>query len=249
MWAACSRSAAGTPEISSTASGVVQRQQLEQRLVALGARGDEVGVGEPVAVDDVRDAEHHGRVGAGPRREVQDAVVGELDPARVDRHELHPAQRRLLDPRADDRVALGRVGADQDRRVGVVEVGEGAGRAGEAERLAQRERRRRVADARAVVDVVGADRGAHQALHRVAVLVGRARGGEAGDRVGAVLGLDPVQLGRDPVDRLLPASPGGSRRPRGSAARSGGRGGARTGARSAPSGTCGPRWRDRRAPG
>ena len=75
----------------------------------------------------------------GRGREVQDAVVGELDPPRVDRHELHPAQRRLLDARADDRVALGRVGADQDRRVGVVEVREGAGGAGEPERLAQRE--------------------------------------------------------------------------------------------------------------
>ena len=118
---------------------------------------------------------------------------------------LQAAQRRLLDPRADDRVALGRVGADDDRHVGAVDVGEGAGRAREAERLAQRERRRRVADARAVVDVVGADRGADQALHRVAVLVGGARGGEAGDRVGAVLGLDPGQLGDDPLDRLVPA--------------------------------------------
>ena len=36
-----------------------------------------------------------------------------------------------------------------------------------------------------------ADRGAHQPLHRVAVLVRRARGGEAGDRVGPVVGLDP----------------------------------------------------------
>ncbi len=140
----------------------------------------------------------------GRGTQVQHAVVGELDPARVDRHELHPAQRRLLDARADDRVALGRVGADQDRRAGVVEVEEGARRAGQTEGLAQGEARRRVADAAAVVDVVGADRGAHQALHRVAVLVGGAARRQAGDRVRPVVGLDPRQLGLDAVQRLLP---------------------------------------------
>ena len=136
-------------------------------------------------------AEHHGGVGPRARREVQRPVLGELDPARIDRHQPHPAQHRLLDPRADDGMALGGVGADDHGRVGVVEVGERARRARQPQRLAHRERGGRVTHARAVVDVVGPHRGAHQTGHRVAVLVRGPRGGEPGDRVGPVVGLDP----------------------------------------------------------
>ena len=83
----------------------------------------------PSATQHVRQPEQHRRVRARPRRQVQHAVVGELDPAGVDRDELQAAQRRLLDPRADDRVGLGRVGADDDRGVGRVDVRERPGRA------------------------------------------------------------------------------------------------------------------------
>ena len=91
------------PVISCDRVGRVGLEQLLERLVALGARVDEALVDEPVAAHDVAQAEHHGGVGARARREVQHAVVGQLDPARVDRHEPQAAQRRLLDPRADDR--------------------------------------------------------------------------------------------------------------------------------------------------
>ena len=135
---------------------------------------------------------------------MQLGVVGQLNPARVNGDELHPVNRRLLDPRADYRVAVGRVGADQDRRVGGLDVIEGAGRAGVAKAAPHCERCWRVADARAVVDVVGADGGADQPLHRPAVLVGCARGGEAGDCVGAMVALDPRELGDDPLEGLVP---------------------------------------------
>jgi hypothetical protein len=184
---------------------VVAREQLLDRLPAFGARGDERGVGEPFAEDHVAEPEGDGGVGARPGREVDLTVIGQLDPPRVDRDQLAAAQRRLLDPRADDRVALRRVDPHEDGHLGVVEVGEGAGRAGEAEGPAQRVGGRRVADPRAVVDVVGADRAAHQPRHRVAVLVGGPGRGEAGDRVGTVRVLDPRQFGDDPVERRLPA--------------------------------------------
>ena len=182
---------------------VVGEQVLERRP-ALGAPVDERQVEQAVARGDVGEAEHDRGVGARPWAEVQRGVVGQLDPARVDRDEPQAAQRRLLDARADDRVALGRVGADEDRRARVLDVVEAAGRARQAERLAQRPRGGGVADARAVVDVVRADRGAHEPLHDVAVLVRRARRGQAGDRVGPGLGADARDLADDPRDRLVP---------------------------------------------
>ena len=154
---------------------VVQGEQLLVGGEALRACLDEPAVDQAVAVGDVREPEQDRRVRPGARREVHDRVVGQLDPPRVDRHEPQPAQRGLLDPRADDRMALRRVRADDDRRARRLDVVERAGRPGVSERGAQRIRGRRVADARAVVDVVRADRGTHQSLHRPAVLVRGAR--------------------------------------------------------------------------
>ena len=75
---------------------------------------------------------------------------------------------------------------------------------GRAERRLQAVAGRRVADARAGVDVVVAEGGAHQLLHEVGLLVGAARRGDAADRIAAVFRLDALELGRGVVDRLVP---------------------------------------------
>ena len=137
---------------------------------------------------------------------VEDAVVRELDPARVCRDQLRSPEGRLLHPRAGDRVRRRRVGADDQNHVGALDVVEGARAAGAPERLAERVRGGGVADTRAVVDVVRADGRAEDALHRVAVLVRRTRRREPGDRVRPVLGLDAEKLRGDAVERLLPGS-------------------------------------------
>ena len=61
-----------------------------------------------------------------------------------------------------------------------------------------------MADTRAIVDVVGADGGAHQPLHHPTVLIGGARGGKAGDCVRAMVALDPRELGDNPLEGLIP---------------------------------------------
>ena len=66
-----------------------------------------------------------------------------------------------------------------------LDVVERAGRGAGAEHRGQRGRARRVADARAAVDVVGAEHDARELLREVVVLVGRARRAEHADRVGA----------------------------------------------------------------
>src|SRR4029078_965791 len=68
----------------------------------------------------------------------------------------------------------------------------------------QRHDRRRMAKARAVVDVVRAKAGAHQLLEEVRLLVGALRRAEDGERI-AVLLADLFQAGSSKVQRLFPA--------------------------------------------
>src|SRR5690606_37481477 len=63
----------------------------------------------------------------------------------------------------------------------------------------------RVADARAGVDVVGAEGRAHQLLHQVGFFVGAARRGQAADGVASILGLNALEFGGGMVDGLVPA--------------------------------------------
>src|SRR5690606_34361416 len=64
---------------------------------------------------------------------------------------------------------------------------------------------RRVADPRAGVDVVVAERGAHQLLHQPHFLVRAARRRDAADGLAAVLRLDFLEAPGGVLDRLVPA--------------------------------------------
>ena len=168
----------------------------------------------PVA-DQLRgEAVEDGDVGPRPRPQVDVGVAGELDPARIDDDEPGAGDDPLLDPRADDRMGLGRVRPAEQEDVGAVEVLEGVGAAGEAERGDEARGRGGVADPGAVVDVVGADGHPHQLLHQVVLLVRRPGRGDRGDGVGPVLVDDPAELAADVADRLLPARLDRARPPR-----------------------------------
>src|SRR4029453_16429215 len=77
---------------------------------------------------------------------------------------------------------------------------------GLAERMLEAVAGRRMADARAGVDVVREQCRAHQLLDEVGLLVRAARGGDAADGVAAVLLLDATELPRRVRKRLLPAN-------------------------------------------
>ena len=102
-------------------------------------------------------------------------------------------------------MAFGGVGADHHDHVGMLHRVEvlRAGRL--AEGLLEPVAGRRVAYARAGVDVVVAEGCAHQLLHQVGFLVGAARRRDAADGVAAVLGLDALELRGGVGDRLVPA--------------------------------------------
>ena len=107
-------------------------------------------------------------------------------------------------------MALGRIRADHHDDVGLEHRIEilGAGRRAEGglESIAGR----RMADARAGIDVVVAEGRAHQLLHQVRFLVGAARRRDAADRAATVLRLHALQLARrvsrSPRPTTLPAT-------------------------------------------
>jgi hypothetical protein len=101
-------------------------------------------------------------------------------------------------------VTVGRVGADDDDHVGVLDGIEilGAGRG--AESLAEAVAGGRMADAGAGVDIVVAEAGADQLLHQEGLLVGAARRGDAADRALAVLELQPAEFLGDMGEGFFP---------------------------------------------
>ena len=101
-------------------------------------------------------------------------------------------------------MAVGRVGADHDDHVGVLDAVEILRAGGGAEGLAQTVAGRRMADPGAGVGVVVAERGAGQLLHQVGFLGGAARRGDDADRILAGLGLDALELRGDALDRHVP---------------------------------------------
>ena len=75
---------------------------------------------------------------------------------------------------------------------------------GGAERGLHAIARGRMADARAGVDVVVAERGADHFLHEVGFFVRAARRGDSADRIASVLGLDALEFAGGVVDGFFP---------------------------------------------
>ena len=177
-------------------------------LVPVAALAHEGFVHQPLGDDDVRQRREYRDVGAGEQRQVIGGLdvrrAHEIDAARIDDDELRALAQPLLQPRGEDRMAVGRIGAEDDDHVAVLDRVEilRAGRCAEGglEAVAGR----RVADAGAGIDVVVAEAGAHQLLDQEGLLIGAARRGDAADRALAVFRLDALEFGGRVGDRLVP---------------------------------------------
>ena len=125
--------------------------------------------------------------------------------ARIDHDHLRAAFTDApLHARSEHRMRIGRVGADDQHHVGFPNRVEILRAGGRAERRLQAIARRRMADARAGVDIVVAEGRADHLLHHEGLFVGAARRGDAADRALAVFRLDALELGRRVLDRLVP---------------------------------------------
>ena len=80
--------------------------------------------------------------------------------------------RRPLDAGRNHRMVFVGVGADYQDAIGIFQFGDGIGHSSGTERRGQPGHGGAVSETGAVIDVVGADRGAHQFLHQVIFFVG-----------------------------------------------------------------------------
>ena len=97
-----------------------------------------------------------------------------------------------------------RVGAGEQGDVGSADVAEDVGHRAGADRLNECRDRRGVAKTRAMIDIVGAQRGPHQFLEKIGFLVRALGRAEAGERAGAVRFLHLPQPAGAQVECLIP---------------------------------------------
>ena len=142
----------------------------------------------------------------GLNAQMHGGVARQRLPARIHDDQLGAALGRVLDEGRGDRMVHGRIGADHDDHLGVHGRRERRRHRAGVQAFHQRRHRRGVAQPRAVIDIVGAEAGAHQLLEQIGLLVRALGRAEAGQRLDALLVADfDEALGRD-IERLLPAT-------------------------------------------
>src|SRR2546429_1364733 len=170
---------------------------LREELLGLEPAGDHV----------VEHRVEQRHVGAGLHLEVDVGPRGQLGLARVGHDEGRAPLVGALDRRPEDGVGLRRVRPrDEDDVRRVLDLAHRARRRGRVQRPLHRRHRGGVAQARAVVDVVGAERSAEHPHDEVVLLVRAFGRGKARERVAAALALDAHQLLHRELHRLVPGS-------------------------------------------
>ena len=176
-----------------------------QRLEIGRVRGDILPVVKLLGDDGVHDRVQHRDIAAGAELQHVGRMAFQRLAARVHDDQRRAPLRRLLEIGGGDGVVLGRVGADHDQRIGIAGLVEGGGDGPGADALEQRRHRGGVAEARAMVHIVGAEAGADQFLEEIGFLVRALGGAEAGERPAPMRLLRRHEPGGGPAKRLLPA--------------------------------------------
>ena len=137
---------------------------------------------------------------------IKAGMIGHLDPFGIRNHQprlalaYHP-----LDVGADDGVGRRGVGADDEDEIRVIDARDVVGHGPAAQGCLQPGDGGGVAQAGAVIHVVGGKLPAHEFLEQVVVFVGGLGRGEPRQRIAAMLCLDGAKTLGHQGDRLLPA--------------------------------------------
>ncbi len=177
---------------------------LLQVVEAFGVAGDVLVVGETLGDDGVQHGVEHRHVGAGLELQVLGGMARQRLPARIGDHQLGAALRRVLDVGCRHRMVHGRIGADHQDEFGIHGGGERRRYRTGIQALHQRRHRRGMAQTRAVIDIVGAEAGAHQLLEQIGLFVRALGRTEAGQRLDAPLVADFHQPPGGDIQRLVP---------------------------------------------
>ena len=183
--------------------GVVAHVLLQRREI-LGVGLDVLAVVEALLDDRVQHRVEHRDVARRLEAQHLGGIARHHLAARVHHEQFGAALRSLLEERGRNRMIFRGSCADDDDDLGIGRGGEGGGDRARADPLHQGGDRGGVAQARAVIDVVAAETGAHQLLEQVGLLVGALGRAEPGERALPI----PVADQREPrggaVERLLP---------------------------------------------
>ena len=175
---------------------------------AVDALADELLV-LPTVLEDV--PEHpvdHRDVGAGADAHELGGMRGGAGKARLDDDVVRPVELLALDQMLQrHRMRFRRIAAHDDHGLGVADVVVAVGHRAVAPGIGHARDGGRMADARLVVDVVGAPVGGKLAVE-IGALVRELRRAQPIDRIRPRLGADRHDLVADLVDGLLPAQPG-----------------------------------------
>ena len=147
-------------------------------------------------------------VSAGPHPHIFGGVRGGTRQARIDGDEVRAVEllafKQVLQ---GDRMRFRGIAAHDHERLGVADVVVAVGHRTVAPGIGHAGDRRRMTDARLVIDVIGPPV-RREFPEQIGALVGELGGPEPIDRVGAGLAANGDELVADLIDRLLPAQPG-----------------------------------------
>ena len=189
------------------------RRHLFRRelLDVLGEGREAFGVGLHILLvveifrhDDVEHRVQHRDVGAVLELHHAPGMALQRVAARIHHDELGATLGRLLEEGRRDWMILGWVGADHHDHVGILHLVEGGRHRRGADTFQQCRHRRGVAQPRAMIDIVGAEAGAHQLLEQIGLLVRAFRRTETGKPLGALFLADFQEALRRLVERLVP---------------------------------------------
>ena len=191
----------------------LRRERRDMRLEPLepfGMRLDVLHVVEPLGDDHIHHRIKQSDVAAIPELQHVRGVAIERGAARVHHDELRPAFRRLLEIGCGNRVVLGRIGADHDDHVGILDRREGCGHRARADGLHERCHRGGMAQPRAVIDIVRSESDPHQLLEEIGLLVGTFGRAKTGQCLAAVALADGPKALRRRNPAPPPSSPRGN---------------------------------------
>ena len=170
-------------------------------VIPLGPAIHEPVVRQTLRHHDVRHGVEQRHVRPRIRTQPQVGVVAHVNPARVDHDQLGSAfHHRPPHPRRRHRMVRRGIASHHHQAAGVLVVSVGVARRPAAQRGEHRSHRRRVAQPRAVVDVVAAHHQAGELLLHVAVFIGGLGGAQRSKSLAAIVG----QARGHQVQRLIP---------------------------------------------
>jgi len=168
-------------------------------------------IGQSLVQDHPGDGREQGGVRARAKAQPDVGVADQIDGARIDDHQGSALAPGLQHAEANDGVALGGVGADDDHAVAgshVPQLPDGVGHGAAAKGSGQTGHAGGVSEPGAVVDVVGADAGAQEFLEEVVLLVGAAGAAQPSHGVGAERCGGSGQAVGDKCQGLVPGGRG-----------------------------------------